>query len=52
MEPCAVNLHNLHPRATELLYVIDADNLQAGFAAENGGRTIVNHIKTGYVLNI
>ena len=35
--PCGVNTFHSHPRATELLYVIDADFLQVGFFEENGG---------------
>jgi len=35
--PCGMNTFHSHPRATELLFVIDADYLQVGFVEENGG---------------
>ncbi|CAM6054393.1 unnamed protein product [Sphagnum tenellum] len=47
LEPCGINLPHVHPRATELLYLISGDNLQCAFAEENGGRTIVNSLNEG-----
>ena len=63
LDPCSINLPHTHPRATELLFVIfyksikklksfylkliSAENLQVGFTEENGGREIINTIKTG-----
>ena len=44
IEPCGINLPHVHPRATELLYVIAGDNITVGFVEENGGRTIINTI--------
>ena len=46
IEPCGINLHNFHPRATELLYVIQG-KLQTGFLEENGGRFISNNLNQG-----
>ncbi len=48
VEPCSVNLPVVHPRATELLYVISG-RLRVGFVEENGGRTILNDIEAGDV---
>ena len=48
LEACSINLPHNHPRATEILYAIDADNLEVGFVEENGGRVLVNNIKTGF----
>jgi len=28
LEPCSINLHNIHQYATEIIYVIDAEKLQ------------------------
>jgi len=47
IEPCGINLPHVHPRATELLYVIHGQNLRTAFTEENGGRVIVNDISTG-----
>jgi oxalate decarboxylase/phosphoglucose isomerase-like protein (cupin superfamily) len=49
IEPCGVNLPHVHPRASELLYLISGNFLRTGFVEENGGRTIVNDIKAGQV---
>ena len=49
LQPCAVNLPHVHPRAAELLYVISGKLLRTGFTEENGGRTIVNDLKSGQV---
>lgn len=47
IEPCGVNLPHLHPRATELLYVIKGSNIVTSFVEENRGRTITNVLSTG-----
>ena len=47
IEPCGINLPHVHPRATELLYVISGTNLQTAFVEENRGRVIVNEIGMG-----
>jgi oxalate decarboxylase/phosphoglucose isomerase-like protein (cupin superfamily) len=47
LEPCAINPPHIHPRATELIYVISGNKLRAAFAEENGGRVIVNDIGMG-----
>ncbi|CAM9169943.1 unnamed protein product, partial [Heterosigma akashiwo] len=56
LDPCGINLPHVHPRATEILYVISGAGrteedwqsyLQVAFVEENGGRTIVNTIGTG-----
>ncbi|KAG5190197.1 RmlC-like cupin domain-containing protein [Tribonema minus] len=49
LEPCGINLPHVHPRATEILYVVDAaaEGVLTAFVEENGGRTIENTIVTG-----
>jgi len=47
IEPCGINLPHVHPRATELLYVISGKDLRVAFVEENGGRVIVNDIGMG-----
>ena len=42
-------LPHMHPRASELIYAISANNLQVGFSEENSGRQIINTIKSGQV---
>jgi len=49
LEPCTVNFPHIHPRASELLYLINGNFLRTGFVEENGGRTIINDISTGQV---
>jgi len=49
LEPCTVNLPHIHPRASELIYLINGNFLRTGFVEENGGRTIINDISTGQV---
>jgi len=54
LEPCGVNLPHLHPRATELLYVISATKLRCSLVEENmpGGvpsRDVQNDLQTGQV---
>ena len=51
MDPCAINLPHVHPRATELLFVITGKALNVGFVEENGGRTILNTLSDGQVVN-
>ena len=46
IKPCGVLLPHIHPRATELIFSINATKLQVGFTEENGGRTIINNITT------
>eukprot|EP00611_Tribonema_gayanum_P022697 TRINITY_DN460_c0_g1_i7.p4 TRINITY_DN460_c0_g1~~TRINITY_DN460_c0_g1_i7.p4 ORF type:complete len:146 (+),score=59.25 TRINITY_DN460_c0_g1_i7:752-1189(+) len=49
LEPCGINLPHVHPRATEILFVVDAaaEGVLTAFVEENGGRTIENTIVTG-----
>jgi len=47
INPCAINLPHLHPRATELIYVISGSNLTVGFTEENGGRFLKNVVNAG-----
>lgn len=47
IDPCGINLPHVHPRATEILYVIKGNKLRVAFAEENGGRTLVNDISEG-----
>ena len=44
LEPCGINLPHAHPRASELIYVIEGEmgELRTAFVEENGGRVIVN----------
>lgn len=49
IEPCGINLPHVHPRATELIYVIGGKDLRTAFVEENGGRVIVNDIGMGEV---
>lgn len=46
IEPCGINLPHVHPRASEIFYVLKG-TFEAGLAEENGGRTIINMIKPG-----
>jgi oxalate decarboxylase/phosphoglucose isomerase-like protein (cupin superfamily) len=48
LKPCGINYAHIHPRASEILYAIDAEDLQVGFVEENGGRFLVNRISTGF----
>ena len=48
IKPCGVILPHVHPRASELIFAISASNLTVGFIEENGGRTILNSISSGY----
>ena len=47
IKPCGINLPHVHPRATELLYVIKGSKLVTAFVEENGGRAIVNELSAG-----
>ena len=49
LEPCGINLPHVHPRATELIYVIGGKDLRTAFVEENGGRVVVNDIGMGEV---
>eukprot|EP00122_Pirum_gemmata_P021213 Pgem_evm5s19777 len=44
LQPCAINLPHVHPRATEMIYVISGSKLRTGFVEENSGRVIINDI--------
>eukprot|EP00122_Pirum_gemmata_P005228 Pgem_evm4s4769 len=46
LEPCAINLPHVHPRATEMIYVISGSNLRTGFVEENSGRVVINDISS------
>jgi len=50
IEPCGINLPHSHPRATELLYVIDSDSLLTGLVEENARPHVYirNVLKTGH----
>lgn len=47
--PCGIIIPEVHPRATEMIYVIQGANLQVGFAEENGGRFLINVLQQGQV---
>ena len=49
IEPCGINLPHVHPRASEILYVINGSNIRAVFVEENGGRVISNVMRQGHV---
>ena len=48
LNPCAINTPHVHPRATELFFVLSG-KFKTFFTEENGGRTIVNEVSTGQV---
>lgn len=49
VEPCGINLPHVHPRASEILYVINGSDIRVVFIEENGGRVISNVIGQGEV---
>ena len=49
LDPCGLVIPEVHPRATEMTYLIEGNNLQVGFAEENGGRFLINVLKKGQV---
>eukprot|EP00903_Cladosiphon_okamuranus_P019872 g18265.t1 len=50
LDACAINLPHLHPRATEMLYVIGGE-LRTAFVEENGGEgAVVNDLYQGDVM--
>jgi len=48
LNPCALNTPQVHPRATELFFVISG-RFKIFFTEENGGQKIVNEVSTGQV---
>ena len=48
IDPCGINLPHVHPRATEIFFVI-AGKFQTTFSEENGGRTITNELSQGKI---
>ncbi|CAN0444968.1 unnamed protein product, partial [Ascophyllum nodosum] len=49
VEACAANPPHIHPRAAEIIYMLEGD-LRVGFTEENGGtRAIINDISQGDV---
>jgi len=49
IDPCGMNLPHVHPRATEIIYLIRGYGLTVGFSEENGGRVLVNRkMKKGW----
>eukprot|EP00921_Rhytidocystis_pertsovi_P001920 GHVQ01003257.1.p1 GENE.GHVQ01003257.1~~GHVQ01003257.1.p1 ORF type:complete len:277 (+),score=31.97 GHVQ01003257.1:976-1806(+) len=51
LEPCGINLPHVHPRATEIIAVIEGEGYQVmGFAEENGGgEAVINTLHKGEV---
>ena len=47
-EPCTINPPHIHPRATELLHVLQG-SFTTSFLEENTGRVIQNELKKGQV---
>ncbi|KNC81563.1 hypothetical protein SARC_06120 [Sphaeroforma arctica JP610] len=43
IEPCGINLPHIHPRATELVYMVSGA-VTVGFVGENGGGAIMNNL--------
>ena len=48
IEPCAINLPHVHPRATELFHVLQG-SFTTAFLEENTGRVIENQLTVGQV---
>jgi len=48
IEPCGINLPHIHPRATEINFIVSGE-FQAGFFSENGGKFIGHTLKPGMV---
>lgn len=46
VEPCGIVLPHVHPRATEMIYVVYGQ-FQTAFVEENEGRTILNNLVEG-----
>ena len=46
IDPCGINLPHVHPRGTELFYVVKG-TFKTAFTEENSGRTIVNTLTPG-----
>ncbi|CEL97078.1 unnamed protein product [Vitrella brassicaformis CCMP3155] len=46
LAPCSINTPHVHPRATEIIYIIKG-RVSVGFAEENGGRIVTNDVKEG-----
>jgi len=52
LNPCGMNPPHTHPRASEAIYIINATNVQVGVVEENGGKVIVNNLRTGMAVFI
>jgi len=48
INPCGINLPHIHPRASELWYVIEGE-FETGFFSENGGILVMNNVTQGQV---
>jgi len=48
IEPCGINLPHIHPRATEINFIVEGE-FQAGFFSENEGKFVGNTLKPGMV---
>ena len=46
IDPCGINLPHIHPRATELFYVLKG-TFETAFIEENTGRTVINTLTAG-----
>ena len=47
LEPCGISNPHSHPRATELIYIVEGSYIDVGFLEEDGGRVINNRISKG-----
>jgi len=48
IEPCGINLPHLHPRATEINFIVEGE-FQVGFFSENEGKFVGNTLNPGMV---
>jgi len=49
LKPCGLGNPHSHPRATELIYMIEGSYIDTGFLEEDSGRVITNRIGKGQV---
>ena len=50
VSPCSINLPHTHPRATEMLFVSEGNNIITGFVLENGSKTFVTTLRKGQAI--
>ena len=47
LDACGISAIHYHPRAAEILYVIEGKEILTGFVEEDGGRSVFNKISKG-----